>query len=209
MPTNRVRAHVALHNDILCMSGGILLHGFLANVNGPGGWAEKFKVDAAGNLYTYGNAYKPGGSSWLNFLDERLKTITGQFTSGLDAIMKLQPLGYEYKPDNALNLPADGVHIGFSAQAVMQTIPQAVTRNDMGYLLVNNDPIVWTMLSAVKEQQARIADQRKRIAEQEEEVRQQQEQIPKLEERLTALDALPSAKPPAEAAEQIRWPPSR
>ena len=70
--------------------------------------------------------------------------------------MQLQPLRYEYKRDNALNLKSEGEHIGFSAQAVRKIIPEAVSQNDKGYLLVNNDPILWTMLNAIKEQQAQI-----------------------------------------------------
>ena len=34
--------------------------------------------------------------------------------------------------------------------------PEAVSKNDRGYLLVNNDPILWTMLNAIKEQQQTI-----------------------------------------------------
>src|SRR5689334_25277836 len=31
-----------------------------------------------------------------------------------------------------------------TAQAVQQVIPEAVTKNAEGYLMVNNDPIIWT-----------------------------------------------------------------
>ena len=41
--------------------------------------------------------------------------------------------------------------------------PEAVTENKMGYLLVNNDPILWTMLNAIKEQQQQIQKQQKQI----------------------------------------------
>ena len=46
--------------------------------------------------------------------------------------MKLQPLRYEYKPDNALGIKSQGEHIGFGAQAVQQVIPEAVTTNASG-----------------------------------------------------------------------------
>jgi hypothetical protein len=39
---------------------------------------------------------------------------------------------------------------------MQKIIPEAVTKNDKGYLLVNNDPILWTMLNAIKEQQNQI-----------------------------------------------------
>ena len=112
-------------------------------------------------LSVNGTADKPGGGSWGTFSDERLKNIKGLFTPGLRAVMQLQPLRYEYKRDNALNLKSEGEHVGFSAQAVQKIIPEAVSKNDKGYLLVNNDPILWTMLNAIKEQQVQIATLRR------------------------------------------------
>jgi hypothetical protein len=107
-------------------------------------------------LSVNGTASKPGGGTWAVFSDERLKRIRGSYNSGLKAVMRLQPLRYEYKPDNALGINSPGEHIGFSAQAVQQVIPEAVTSNGKGYLMVNNDPIIWTMLNAIKEQQKEI-----------------------------------------------------
>jgi hypothetical protein len=75
----------------------------------------------------------------------------------------LQPLRYEYKRDNALKLRSEGEHVGFSAQAVRKAIPEAVTSTGQGYLLVNNDPILWTMLNAIKEQQKEIVQLRKEL----------------------------------------------
>jgi hypothetical protein len=72
--------------------------------------------------------------------------------------MRLQPIRYEYKPNNALGLKSEGEHVGFGAQALQKIIPEAVTKNADGYLMVNNDPILWTMLNAIKEQQKEIAD---------------------------------------------------
>jgi hypothetical protein len=109
-------------------------------------------------LSVNGTASKPGGGSWAVFSDERLKNIKGNFNSGLKAVMQLQPLRYEYKSANALNLNSKGEHIGFGAQALQKVIPEAVTKNDNGYLMVNNDPIIWTMLNAIKEQQQEIQE---------------------------------------------------
>jgi hypothetical protein len=114
-------------------------------------------------LTVNGTADKPGGGSWGIFSDERLKNLKGSFTRGLGAVMRLQPLRYEYKSDNALGIKSDGEHVGFSAQQVQQIIPEAVSKDDKGYLLVNNDPILWTMLNAIKEQQAQIERQQKQI----------------------------------------------
>ena len=107
-------------------------------------------------LSVNGTANKPGGGSWDVFSDERLKNIKGHFNSGLKAVMQLQPLRYEYKQNNALGIKSEGEHVGFGAQAVQKIIPEAVSRTSNGYLQINNDPILWTMLNAIKEQQKEI-----------------------------------------------------
>lgn len=102
-------------------------------------------------LTVNGGASKPGGGSWAVFSDQRLKTVKGSFTAGLNEVMRLQPVRYEYTPDNPLGIRASGEQIGFAAQEVERVIPEAVIRNQQGYLLVNNDPIIWAMLNAIKE----------------------------------------------------------
>ena len=134
---------------------------FLINPNGGNvGIGTSAPTDT---LSVNGTASKPGGGTWAVFSDERLKNIKGNFTSGLSAVMRLQPLRYEYKPANTLGIKSQGEHIGFGAQAVQQVIPEAVTTNSEGFLMVNNDPIMWAMLNAIKEQQQEIVELKKQI----------------------------------------------
>jgi len=114
-------------------------------------------------LSVNGDASKTGGNTWLAFSDARLKNIRGTFNTGLKAVMQLQPLRYEYRPNNAMGLTPNGEHIGFAAQAVQKVIPEAVTANAQGYLMVNGDPIIWTMLNAIKEQQKEIAELKQQV----------------------------------------------
>lgn len=114
-------------------------------------------------LSVNGTASKPGGGSWSVFSDERLKLMRGPFNRGLNAVMQLQPLRYEYKSDNPLSLQSKVEHIGFGAQLVQRVIPEAVTTSDNGYLQINNDPILWTMLNAIKEQQQEIEKLKKEV----------------------------------------------
>jgi hypothetical protein len=130
--------------------------------------ASRLSIDSTGRvgigttgpdqlLSVNGDASKAaGGGSWQVFSDERLKNIKGGFNSGLKAVMQLQPIRFEYKRDNALGLRTEGEHIGFGAQSLQKIVPEAVSRNANGYLQVNNDPILWTMLNAIKEQQKEI-----------------------------------------------------
>ncbi len=130
--------------------------GFLINPNGGNvGIGTTLPTDT---LSVNGTASKPGGGAWAVFSDERLKNIKGNFTTGLKAVMQLQPLRYEYKSDNALGIKSETENVGFGAQSLQKVIPEAVTKNSNGYLMVNNDPIIWTMLNAIKEQQKEIAE---------------------------------------------------
>jgi hypothetical protein len=137
--------------------------------NTGAGFSERMSLAANGNvgiatssptdtLSVNGTASKPGGGTWAVFSDERLKNIKGRFNVGLKALMQLQPIRYEYKKDNALGLKSEGENIGFGAQTLQKVLPEAVTKNSAGYLMVNSDPIIWTMLNAIKEQQKEIAE---------------------------------------------------
>src|SRR5262249_22181404 len=114
-------------------------------------------------LTVNGGASKPGGGSWAVFSDAPLKTVKGRFTTGLKALLQVQPVRYEYAKDNALRIAATGEHIGVVAQALQPMIPEAVSRNEQGYLLVNNDPVLWTMVNAIKEQQTEIAQLQRQV----------------------------------------------
>jgi hypothetical protein len=116
-------------------------------------------------LYCNGSAAKPGGGSWSNPSDRNLKNINGNFTRGLSEILQLSPVAYNYKVNNTMELPSDKEYIGLIAQEVEQVIPEAVEEMESGYLSVNNDPIIWTMLNAIKEQQQTIEELKVRIKE--------------------------------------------
>ncbi|GAX62658.1 phosphotransferase system cellobiose-specific component IIC [Candidatus Scalindua japonica] len=133
--------------------------------------AEMFSISSTGNgainLYSStgtngmflggdGTASKVNGTSWTVLSDERLKVIHGTFDAGIDEVLKLQPIKFRYKKDNLMNLPENGEHIGFSAQEVQKILPEAVSENAKGFLQIQSDPILWSMLNAIKEQQVQI-----------------------------------------------------
>jgi len=102
-------------------------------------------------LHVNGSAGKPGGGSWSTASDARLKDVGPRFTRGLEALEAIQPRRYHYSADNALDLPSEPDYVGLIAQEVQTCIPEAVERNATGYLHLNNDPILWTMLNGIKE----------------------------------------------------------
>lgn len=102
-------------------------------------------------LSVVGTADKTGGGSWNVFSDARLKDIGANFTESLDALKAIQPVTYHYKADNPLKLPSQPEYVGVVAQQVQKAVPEAVQQSPSGYLTVNNDPIIWTMVNAIKE----------------------------------------------------------
>lgn len=114
-------------------------------------------------LAVNGSAAKVGGGSWDVFSDLRLKEIKAPYEYGLPEISKLNPVHYSYKEDNVLGLPGGKEFVGLVAQEVKDVIPDAVKENDKGYLMLNNDPIIWAMLNAIKELNAENEELKKRI----------------------------------------------
>jgi hypothetical protein len=133
---NQVTPGLSFGNIVLCSLGGRVGIG----TTGP---------DSL--LTVNGAASKPGGGSWSTFSDRRLKTVGADFNRGLSQLMEIQPITYHYKADNALKLPSTDEHVGVIAQQVQGSIPEAVSTNSAGFLSVNNDPIIWAMLNAIKE----------------------------------------------------------
>ncbi len=116
-------------------------------------------------LAVNGDASKTGGGTWQTFSDARLKDVTGPFSHSLDDVLRLNPVRYRYKAGNPLNLPSDKDNIGFIAQDVRDVVPEAVRDAPNGYLSLGSDPILWSMLNAIKEMSARNEALKARIAQ--------------------------------------------
>lgn len=127
--------------------------------NNPGG----YRLYVQGPLAVNGNADKPGGGSWGTLSDGRLKDVISEFDDGLDKIIQLQPIIYHYKKDNPVSANSETEYIGFIAQDVQKVLPQAVRLSDQGYLVIENDAILWTMLNAIKELKAENDMLKKRL----------------------------------------------
>jgi hypothetical protein len=105
-------------------------------------------------LAVNGDAAKPSGGHWASYSDGRLKTAGTDYVYGLNEICLLSPLKYRYSETNELGLPSEPEHVGLIAQDVAGVIPDAVTTNSNGYLMIDQDPIMWAMLNAIKELKA-------------------------------------------------------
>lgn len=143
--------------------GGTLLHGFLANFDGPGGWDEKFKVDTSGNLYTYGNAYKPSGGSWAFLSDRRTKKSIEPIHGALNQLLQLHGVTFEYSNPSAVHeLP--GEHVGMVAQDVEQVFPSWVDTRDDGYKTLTFRGFEAVAVEAVRELDTKVESNAKESA---------------------------------------------
>jgi hypothetical protein len=116
-----------------------------------------------GDFYVTVEAYKPGGGSWASSSDFRLKDIHGRFEKGLNEILGLNPVLYNYKEENTRNLPSEKEYVGFIAQEVKDYLPEAVSAGKDGYLNLDMHVIHVAMVNAIKEQQKLIEGQQKQI----------------------------------------------
>ncbi len=121
-------------------------------------WLDEFNnvaigtTDAAGfKLAVNGTAAKPGGGAWSTYSDGRFKTPEADFTYGLAEIERLNPVKYRYTEGNPFAADSRISYVGLIAQEVQKVIPEAVKTDERGILTLNNEPIIWTMLNAIKE----------------------------------------------------------
>ncbi len=102
-------------------------------------------------LAVNGVASKPGGGTWTAFSDIRLKDIHGNYDRGLEDIIRLEPVRFNYKNGNPLDLPSAPEYVGFVAQEVQKIFPEAVTETPGGYLEFDMHMVNVAVVNALKE----------------------------------------------------------
>jgi hypothetical protein len=126
-----------------------------------------------------GTAGKPGGGSWTNSSDIRLKQNIHPYTDGLKSILKINPVTYHYNEMSGYD--SNPEYIGVIAQELKEFAPYMVSESNKktedganDYLQVDNSAMTYMLINAVKEQQSLIENQ--------------QEKINQLEQRLLLLE---------------------
>ena len=110
--------------------------------------------------------------------DASLKNVTGDFTRGLEDVLKLTPRTYHWNEKSGMDIADENV--GFVAQEVLEAIPEAVgqfrtteaevdgkrvkTREKAALLTLSDRPIIAALVNAVKELSEQNAALVKRIA---------------------------------------------
>ena len=111
------------------------------------------------------SAAKPGSSSWTIPSDSRLKENVKPFNDGLQQLLKIKPVTYNYNQQSGCDTKP--VYVGIIAQELKQIAPYMVStakKNGSDYLNVDNGAMTYMLINAVKEQQ-KIIEELKKIAE--------------------------------------------
>ncbi|MEO1517110.1 MAG: tail fiber domain-containing protein [Bacteroidota bacterium] len=116
------------------------------------------------------DAFKPNGGTWGAASDRRLKTNIKDFTDGLDAILKIRPVTYNY--NGKMELPTDKEFVGIIAQEMQEIAPYTITNlnpdaaeGEEKYLAFDGTPVTYMLINAVQEQQELIDAQKEEIAQ--------------------------------------------
>lgn len=120
-------------------------------------------------------AYKVSGGSWTASSDERIKDVLGDYVPGLGDIVRLRPVSYRYKGNDAapgqLGSPTDKIHVGLVAQEAELIIPSLVTKKE-GYVdeqkvddfrVLDPSELIFALINAVRELKRRLDEVESRV----------------------------------------------
>ncbi len=140
--------------------------------------------------FTCQHGYQPGGGSWSDTSDSRIKTVTGDYQNGLDAVLQLQPVTYRFlgndtpgplQPNDTATPYRSSHHytsatnsaeyVGLIAQDTETAMPELVNQTE-GYIdgnqvedlrILNTGPLIYALVNAVKELNAKIGVMQSRL----------------------------------------------
>jgi hypothetical protein len=123
-------------------------------------------------LSVNGNASKVGGGSWATFSDKRLKQNIQPFQDGLQTLMEIRPVTFEY---NGLGgYPANGkTYVGVIAQDMQKVAPYMVEtvskkmhpedKENTELLMYDPSALDYITINAIQTQQKQIETQQAEI----------------------------------------------
>jgi len=103
-------------------------------------------------LEVNGTAAKPGGGSWSNSSDKRLKKNISDFEEGLEKVLAIRPVNFQYNKLSGYDTKKK--HVGVIAQELQEIADHMVSsyeKNGEEYLQVDNSAMTYMLINAVKE----------------------------------------------------------
>jgi len=119
-------------------------------------------------LEVNGTAGKPGGGSWTNSSDARLKEHIKPYADGLQHVLAIRPVRFHYNTHSGYDTSKE--YVGVIAQELKEVAPYMVNTStrvlpdgSTGYFDVDNSAMTYMLINAVKEQQGIIEKQQATI----------------------------------------------
>lgn len=138
----------------------------------PGVWAgvRLSSNTAVWDFRNDGQAYKSGGGSWADISDADFKFAIEPYTTGLSAILRVDPSVYSYRPETGRD--PFRRYIGGIAQNMLEAMPETITTapatlgsiSKQDALSLDPSALPWALVNAVKELNAIVEAQASRIA---------------------------------------------
>jgi hypothetical protein len=137
-------------------------------------------------LHVNGPAGKPGGGSWSNSSDARLKKDTRPLEHALDRLLELRGVTYEWiEPAKHGNLT--GTQIGMIAQDVEPVFPQWVGEDSDGYKTLGFMGFEALTVEALRDVTALLEEKDAQLAAHESQIAQQQQTLDQLRAEMTDM----------------------
>jgi hypothetical protein len=157
-------------------------------INPNGGNVGIATTAPAYTLHVNGTAGKPGGGSWSNSSDIRLKKNVEDLKGVLGKLLKLRPVSFEYKNAEAINeLP--GTQVGMIAQEVEQVFPQWVDEGADGYKRLTFRGFEGLMVEALRELHNENGELRDLAKQQQSQINEMKIQIEGLQGKIRVVQA--------------------
>jgi len=143
--SGRIMSRVTANSSVGCYNGGAMAAGMwvddtnmylgsMTDLGVPSTFWMLLRSNAM--QISASTAYKPGGGTWTDSSDARIKNVLGNYDNGLDAILQLQPVRFTYKgnetppdqPPSNFAVPqyeADGKTLKQSKEAVAVPYPNS------------------------------------------------------------------------------------
>jgi phage gp45-like len=148
--------------------------------------AAQYILRNSGDLYQFNQCFKPGGGFWSDSSDERIKTVEGDYTQGLAAVLALHPVRYKYKGNDVQHLdpsapvaktdgpdPSSGHYtvavenkefIGLIGQEAELHMPEMVTSvpakidgvEVSDFRIMDTTALIYALVNCIKELNARL-----------------------------------------------------
>lgn len=144
-----------------------------ANTIALGTASETVKIP--GTLYVQSTNYPS---------DKNLKNIGNEYTSSLNAIKQLKPYNFTYKNDEKKT-----PRVAVIAQDLQKVFPNAVTKDEKGYLSIRTEDMFYAVINSIKELDAKITALTETVKQVQQDNYQLKKENKELKKRLELLES--------------------